>query len=206
MEWIFQKVPLFVIFMIVYSIVKAVQKAREQRAEHEATNDESAEQRRVREIQERIRRIAADRQGGRVPADAPPVLRPTEPATMPPSRIPDFDPLGGPMKRVLGELERRLQPAPAAPPHVPVPMAPLDRAELERQERFAEELRVLEETKVLANRRAAQRAAEKREASQSEAAQRGAARERVLGDLHDPQSLRRAFVLREVLGPPVAMR
>jgi hypothetical protein len=33
-----------------------------------------------------------------------------------------------------------------------------------------------------------------------------AARDRILGDLRDPEALRRAFVLREVLGPPVALR
>jgi hypothetical protein len=32
------------------------------------------------------------------------------------------------------------------------------------------------------------------------------ARSTVLGDLHDPDALRRAFILREVLGPPMALR
>ena len=33
-----------------------------------------------------------------------------------------------------------------------------------------------------------------------------AARQAVMADLGDPTALRRAFILREVLGPPVALR
>ena len=44
------------------------------------------------------------------------------------------------------------------------------------------------------------------QAEQSEAGLRTAARARLLADLADPQSVRRAFVLREVLGPPVGLR
>jgi hypothetical protein len=38
------------------------------------------------------------------------------------------------------------------------------------------------------------------------AARRTEARRRVLEDLHDPQSIRRTIVLREILGTPVGLR
>ncbi|RXK53185.1 hypothetical protein ESB00_15915 [Oleiharenicola lentus] len=38
------------------------------------------------------------------------------------------------------------------------------------------------------------------------AAKRAATRSTVVGDLRSPEALRRAFILREVLGPPVALR
>jgi hypothetical protein len=49
-------------------------------------------------------------------------------------------------------------------------------------------------------------ASEKTAETNSSAGVRTAARDRTLGDLRDPQALRRAFVLREVLGPPVGLR
>jgi hypothetical protein len=55
-------------------------------------------------------------------------------------------------------------------------------------------------------RRAEHRAADRAAEAESEPALRVAARDHVLADLADPQSLRRAFVLREVLGPPVGLR
>jgi hypothetical protein len=79
-------------------------------------------------------------------------------------------------------------------------------AEVERQQRIADELKQAEESRLLAQRRAEALAADKRAEAESEAALRSVARDRVMGDLSDPQSLRRAFVLREVLGAPVGLR
>lgn len=197
MEWIFDNLPIAFILFVVYSIVNAVKRAREKQTEHEASQDETEEQRRVREIQERIRRIAAERKGGRVPADQP-VPRRVE------SAPPPLDPFGGPLKRMLDEIERRAQPA-VPPPPPPLPVR-IDRGEIERQEQLAEQLRAAEEAKALAQRRAAHLADAARAQSNPLAEQRRAVRGRLLDDLHDQESLRRAFVLREVLGPPVGLR
>jgi hypothetical protein len=109
---------------------------------------------------------------------------------------------------MLEELQRKAQQA-HAPVERPAPPVLADRrhaAEIERQQRLADELRQAEEARLLAQRRAESVTAEKRAEAETETALRAAARDRVLGDLSDPQSLRRAFVLREVLGTPVGLR
>ncbi len=158
---------------------------------------------RVRRIQEEIRRKIAERQG-RSPAPAP------EPG-------PDgFDPLRDLMRPVFGE-----EPTPEPPPFRPEPppapaysaSADADQAALERQRRLAEQLEELE------NRRAAARqAAEaiKRPSAYalpaSDPANQSAQSDRRQNDgsvreaLASPRALRRAFVLREVLDRPVALR
>ena len=73
---------------------------------------------------------------------------------------------------------------------------------LEQQAALAEKMRELEQMKAAAQRRAAFEAA----SVNQQAAARTAARGALLDDLRDPTALRRAFVLREVLGPPVALR
>ncbi len=73
---------------------------------------------------------------------------------------------------------------------------------LEQQAALAEKMRELELMKAAAQRRVAFEVA----SSSQEAAQRTKARGALLDDLRDPVALRRAFVLREVLGPPVALR
>jgi len=74
-------------------------------------------------------------------------------------------------------------------------------ASLVRQEQLALELQSLHEQRVLASRRAAVVAE-----GQAVIARRDLAGNELRHDLRDPRSLRRAMVLREVLGPPVAMR
>ena len=49
-------------------------------------------------------------------------------------------------------------------------------------------------------------AEDNRVVSESEPALRAVAQHELMGDLSDPRSLRRAFVLREVLGPPIGLR
>jgi hypothetical protein len=150
----------------------------------------------VREIQERFRRIAAERRDGRVPADNPP---PRRIETQPPAH----EAMGGPLKRMLDEIERR---APQAVPEPPRLVMQSNRAELERQEQLADELRALEEAKVVAQRRAAHLRDAQKASANHETIRRSAVHARVMDDLRDAQSMRRAFVLREVLGPPVALR
>jgi hypothetical protein len=204
-EWIFERLGL-VIFLVIFisQIVRAVLRSRKAQAEHEAQHDESTEQRRTREIQEEIRRRVAERRGEVAPTRSePPVMR--EPRSIPrPQTTQMPEPFGGPLGRMLEELQRRTQPqsVPSPPPVSEYRHS----AELERQQRITEELRVLEETRVVAQRRADYTEEQTQAAAQSESSLRAGARERLLGDLSDPQSLRRAFVLREVLGAPVGLR
>ena len=73
---------------------------------------------------------------------------------------------------------------------------------LEEQATLVEKLREAEQMKIAAQKRARYEAAT---ADHSDAA-RSLSRSTVLDDLRDPAALRRAFILREVLGPPVALR
>ena len=74
--------------------------------------------------------------------------------------------------------------------------------EAERQQALAEQLHEAEQMKAAAARRVAFEAA----TADPEAANLTLARDSMLENLRDPAALRRAFVLREVLGPPMALR
>jgi hypothetical protein len=201
-EWILERLPV-VIFVVIFvsQIVRAVLRSRKARAEHESQHDETAEERRTREIQEQIRRRIAERRGETV---APPPLMPeaAEPPVARPqtTQLPEL--FGGPLGRMLEDLQKRAQPAPPPPPVV----VETRNAEFERQQQLADQIQALEQQRALVQRRASQLAAEKRADSQKEGALLSASRGLVLGDLRDPQSLKRAIVMREVLGPPVALR
>jgi hypothetical protein len=178
--------------------------ARKTGEEHKSQRTDLDEERRVREVQERIRRQIAERRGNHVPAEAPPVARDAEVPQPNPqtTQLPEL--FGGPLGRMLEELQKRSQPPPPAPPVIVAETR--SNAELVRQQALADQLRALEDERVLVERRATSLAAQQEATAQAEPALRHAARGRLLGDLGDPQSLRRAFVLREVLGPPIGLR
>ena len=208
-EWIFERLGL-VIFLVIFvsQVLRAVLRARKAKTEHEARRDDSSEERRVRELQEQIRRRIATRRGGQAPSDTTPPPLSSEPAARPVPRpattqLPEL--FGGPLGRMLEELQKRAQPPPLAPPP-PVVVETHNRGELERQQQLADKLKALKDSRVVVQRRAAHVAADKRAVAESEPALRSAGRERALADLNDPESLRRAFILREVLGPPVGLR
>ncbi|MSU65900.1 MAG: hypothetical protein EXS38_07320 [Opitutus sp.] len=201
MDQLLQKIPLFVIVFIVISIVRAMNQAKEARKKHEKGGAETDEQRRLREVQERIRRAIAERRGEPVEAEAPPLLETSQPRTSWTGDPQPTDPFGGPMRRVLDTLERRAQ-----PPVIAAPVAVVRNAELVRQQHLAGQLRALAETRALDERRAAGRASDLVESANSETGRREAAHTRLQEDLLDPQSLRRAIVLREILGTPVGLR
>lgn len=200
-EWILDKLPVLIfVAVFVAQIVRGLFKAREAQAEAAPRHDEIDEARRAEEIRRRIAERRAGRTAPEPAAEPPPVI-----VRRDPTAIPLPDPLGGPLKRMLEELEKQVRPEPEPVPAPPV-MQQRANAELERQQKLAEELRALEESRMLAKRRAAQLATANTAASNSSAGQTTAARGRLLDDLRDPESLRRAFVLREVLGPPLALR
>jgi hypothetical protein len=191
----FDKVPIYVVLVVVVSIVRAIMRAAKGGAVKSSPapgSGDTDEQRRVREIQERIRRIAAERRG-RAPA-APPLH---VPATVPPTVLRAPVPTMAAPRRGAEEFRRALPP-------------PLDArasgAEAERQAQLREHVRVLEEKKMLTQRQAVHAADARRELAESEAGLRTTARAALLGDLRTADTLRRAFVLREVLGPPVGLR
>jgi hypothetical protein len=193
-SWALSHLPQLIFAFVLLQVIRAVFRAAQLSKEHQATNNESDEQRRVREIQERIRKKIAERRGGKVPApEEPASMRP--PLTSPPHA--PLDPFGGPSRRsvVIETMRRTVQPA--EPPRI-------DPAVLERQQQLAEQMRVLEEARATVLRRAAQVVAQRDNVAASSSAAT-VPHAGWLGDLRDPRTLRRAFVLREVLGPPAAL-
>lgn len=201
MDWLLSKLPtLIFVTIVIVQIVRGISKARRQDPTPEPRHNELEQARRNEEIR---RRIAERRAGHTSPPPEPARTEPPPVIERDPTAIPD---LPEPLKRMLTQLEKRREPRPTiAPPSPPLPPE-RSRAELERQYQLAEEMKALEEERLLAKRRAAQLAAAQAEAATTKGALRTAARGRLLEDLKDPQSLRRAVVLREVLGTPVGLR
>lgn len=219
MEWIFDNLQLIIVIAgaIAYWInqrarEKAGQDADydqdgipERRAERrEETRDlqapppresfDTEHEERARRIREEIQRRIAERsgRGAPPPMPAPPRLDPFQPVFQE-----DYAPPA--------------PPAPSAPPPLPAPVTVADyddSAALERQRKLAEQLEQLGEQRRAA-RREAQSAFDSTEqqAATSQTAKAAGVGARLLSaELRDPRTLRRAVVLREVLGPPVALR
>ncbi len=158
---------------------------------------------RVRRIQEEIRRKIAERRGQPVPPPlAPPELKPFRPLfeeTPPP-------PLARPLEQ---------PPVPAwreEPVREVTVNAYDDSAALERQRKLEEQMAELEARRAEA-RRAAQAAARSGGQEAANAAYDaakpdvpGLSARRLQDELRNPRALRRAMVLKEVLGAPVALR
>jgi hypothetical protein len=193
----FDKVPIYVVLVVVVSIVRAIMRAAKGGATKSppAGEGDTEEQRRVREIQERIRRIAAERRGRASPAEPPPLQ---VPETAPPAVFRAPAPAA---EKPRNEDSFRRQ-----RPRIPAQDHRAFGAEAERQAQLREQLRMLEEKKMLAQRQAGHAADARRELAESESALRTTARTALLDDLRDARSLQRAFVLREVLGTPVGLR
>ncbi|PTX96616.1 hypothetical protein [Opitutus sp. ER46] len=216
--------PLIVVVFFIISIVRAIRQAQRARQEHEARRDESEADRRAQEIRERLRRLSAERRGETAPPplvrEGPPVVAsaPAAAPAAPQPRVPPLDPFGGGalgkrIGRVLTELERTLNERGEEPQPAPV-IPEWRRLELERERLEAE--RAAAERRLAAAREQTGGEGpsgpvvrhEDRFVIQAkrEAEGRRAARGRLLEDLASPDALRRAIVLREVLGPPVSLR
>ena len=198
MEWIIDHIWVFL--AIAGVIGRIMMKRKEAEAsgnqpppakEYQFDDPELAE--RTRKIREEIQRKIAERRGQHT---QPPVLpsaqqRPvaverSPEATTPPNTLPE---ILRELRQPKPQLSRRMIQANAA-------------EETERQAALMEKLKEAELMKAVAQKRAAFETsiADKEPASLKQA------RSVVLDDLRSPQALRRAFVLREVLGPPVALR
>jgi hypothetical protein len=201
MDWILRNLPLFIFIFVVISIVRAAMRAKEMQEKEGAREHDLERQRRIQEVQEEIRRKIAERRG-EVSAPPPLVTAPQRPVERAPAGMPPTEPYGGggSIRRIMEEVERKLQP----PAPVPGP-AKTRRFDLERKINRAEDLKNAEDDRLALERRTLQQAAVRAETAR-QAASVSAVRNRLLADLRQPESLRRAFVLREVLGPPPGLR
>jgi len=152
---------------------------------------------RTRRIQEEIRRKIAERRGGLTqPAG---MDTSTEEETAPPAfprpLVVPLDPFGGPRDGRPRAFE------PRAPEPPPLPSGPT--AEQVRQEELAAQLAALQEARAAAQATAMARATE---TNWTESTRTAAGPSAWRSDLRSPADLRRAIVLRELLGPPVALR
>lgn len=198
-EWVSKHlVTLIIIAGVIAQLIKAM---RGQKGDDEAPpappedkhfeDPELAE--RTRRIREDIqRRIAERRRGttGYETPSAPPAVPEPEPAaayqTPPP---------------LVREVVVEAAPEPARV-HVSRAEAQRQAEILEQQAALAEKMRELELMKAAALRRTEFEHSTIDREAEAKVAARGA----LLDDLRQPDALRRAFVLREVLGPPVALR
>ena len=156
-------------------------------APHQEKNFEDPElAERTRRIREEIQRKIEQRARGY--AQEQPTLPRDEPPALPPI-----------LREVLLRQTEPPKPTRAATSHLEAQrMAEI----LEQQAALAERLKQAQEMKAAAQRRTQFETEAGSNEEQAKVAVRGA-----LGDdLRDPAALRRAFVLREILGPPVALR
>lgn len=205
MNWVIEHLQ--IIIGVAAAIAYFLNRRRAAAAEESAaapTSETLQQEERTRQIQAEIRRKIAER---RAAAEAPlaPARMPRMnlPPMLPPTRVPPLDPFGGPMRKILKEIERAAQPE--APPQYD-PTVSEATAALERQKALQEQLKTLEAARAAEQRRAAEIAAAHRATSApalpTVTFEPGDLRAR----LRDPKELRRTIVLRELLGPPLALR
>ncbi|ACB74949.1 hypothetical protein [Opitutus terrae] len=210
MNWILEHFQIVVALVaaLAYYLTKAKRsdgEEPEREVDRRPSEAEREQAERTRRIQEEIRRKIAERRGAAgdvITAEPRPDLMP--PALEPAAGIPPVDTFGGPAGRLRRELEKAAERRSSETDE-----ARARAAEIERQTRLAEQLRTLQ----------AKRAAEERWAEEIAATAKAAANRRLLARaaqattvtgwqarLRNREELRRAIVLREVLGPPVGMR
>lgn len=206
MKWLFENPwVLVVIAGLVAQVLKALNRgsrgASEQEEpptakEFEFEDAELAE--RTRKIREDIRRKIEERRGQHTRPPEPPS---EQPRFSPQDRSPEAMP--SPVMGLPELIREVMQPRTAAePPVLSRSDSRREAEEIERQAALMEQLKEAELMKAAAQRRIAFEA----EISDKQEGLRTQARGAVLDDLRDPAALRRAFILREVLGPPVALR
>jgi hypothetical protein len=159
---------------------------------------------RTRRVQDEIRRKIAERRGAVPGVPVNPASKSRIPDLVPPPRVPPLDPFGGPMRRILRKIEE------AAEQATPAPSAQESAAatnELARQRMLEERMREMEATKLVRENQLRTQVAllaKKRSGLNEPSASLPIGR--LSRALRSPQELRRAIVLREVLGPPVSLR
>jgi hypothetical protein len=198
MDWILNH--LFIVVFVAIGVANMLAKAKKAGAQQRpaqparsSVDPDTAE--RTRRVQEEIRRKIAER-SGRLPASPPPMD--SSPSAGPPARN-IFQELARQMAEAkrIAEMQQRAQAA----------------AEAQAQQRMEDEQksRELAEARQLAE---AQRTLQMEQQAVAVDYSSGAdqkmatasARDKLLADLREPGSLRRAWVLREILGEPVGLR
>jgi len=182
MDWVSQHLQL--IIAVAGALAWFINQQRQKQAGSDAppAEDKSFEDpdlaERTRRIREEIQRKIEQRARGQTPSA--PVA---PPPVLPQVAVPKPEPR--PTRAAISQLEAQRT------------------AEiLEQQAALAEQLRLADELKASVARRTQFQT----EAAGKEEAARTAVRSALGDDLRDPAALRRAFILREVLGPPVALR
>lgn len=172
---------------------------RETSAAHES--EEQAE--RTRRVQAEIRRKIAERRGVGSEQSQPAAARERIPPLVRPTQTPPLDPFGGPMRRIIRELEeaaeKRFEPQPD-------PEEAARAAVLERQQRLAAEVRALEAERLEEQKRTQEIVAMARVARANADRPALVPVVDVRSGLRNARELRRAIVLREILGAPVGLR
>jgi hypothetical protein len=177
MEWVLDHIQIvFLVAIAVAGILQRLKKAPQGDEARRTAPATAQEEERTRRIQEEIRRRIMERRG----------LAPAAPLSGDDAEEPRLFPAAPPM------IEE-IQPARVEPPF---PVAALAdgkiAAELKRQQEMADRVRELE--------------AAKRSRATMIATAVAEPADRSLPDLHSRGGLRRAVVLREILGPPVGLR
>lgn len=201
MKWVLEHLQ--IIIAVAAAIAYWLNQRRQAAAEDEPPaspremSDQTEQAERTRRVQDEIRRKIAERRGGAVPPPVTATAAPRErlPKMIPPLQVPPLEPFGGPVRRRI---------FPAHPPVIVADEA-AEKAALARQARLAEQMRVLEAERQAEHRRAqeiAERHRQEAEPVVAPAFPLGNLRDQV----RDPRELRRAIVLREILGAPVGLR
>ena len=186
MDWILEHLQvLIVIAAAVFAILQKFKIVRTPGTNAPAAEENPEQAERTRRIQEEIRRRIMERRG------QPPGMPTETEAEAEPAQLPAPPP-------VIGEVRPALVPPPVAPAVV---VLSADRQEMKRQEVLLDQLRQWEAVAP------AIAAGESVSAAGPVAGVTGTGRTGLwLADLRSPAGLRRAVVLREILGPPVGLR
>src|SRR5258708_5698203 len=194
MRWIIQNIQAVVALIIALTILRRVFRAQRERT---SSRPDAEESERARKIREELQRKMAERRAGG-PLNFPPGRK------LSPEEAPS--PWQSPRPILTPPVMGRMTPRPPRDPvkeEISAPVvtlldAPAIEAVLARQRQLEEKL---------AEIRAIDRIETRRSAIAAESATRSgnpAARAAILANLKNPGSLRHAFVLKEVLGAPVA--
>lgn len=158
---------------------------------------------RTRRVQAEIRRKIAERRGG-IPVPGESASKSRIPNFGPPPRVPPLDPFGGPVRRILRKIEEAAEQTPPLPPAQETSAAA---NELARQRMLEERMREMEAIKTARENRLRTEAAllAKKRGGLSEPFTTST-NEGLRRAMRRPEELRRAIILREILGPPVSLR
>jgi hypothetical protein len=202
MSWILEHLQFVLVFAGAFAYwLKQRSAAAKDSSPSTRESQEGEAEERTRKIQEEIRRKIAERRGtapGPV-VRSPPTERPLAPPLLAPRPVAESR--GGLGRGLRERLEEKLAEARARAQAV---------ADAAAERQRQEQARALAAARAATEERTAE-IAKAREAAavaarQSENAPRSSAARTIVADLRDPPSVRRAIILREILGPPVGLQ